>query len=110
MKLPSTAKLKVFLKDRVNIFCMKKTYQNLSQYRPPKPFCRKLFISGALLIGLLSVACQKQATQTDSEAMKSFIEQIPKAELHVHLEGTIEPAMTMDMARRNQIDFPYKTQ
>ncbi|MPZ00770.1 MAG: adenosine deaminase [Actinophytocola sp.] len=32
---------------------------------------------------------------------------IPKAELHVHIEGTLEPQMVFDLAERNQIDLPY---
>ncbi len=32
---------------------------------------------------------------------------MPKAELHVHLEGTLEPAMLLDLARRNRIPVPY---
>lgn len=32
---------------------------------------------------------------------------IPKAELHVHIEGTLEPEMVFDLAHRNHIDLPY---
>ncbi len=32
---------------------------------------------------------------------------IPKAELHVHIEGTLEPAMVFDLAQRNHLDLPY---
>jgi adenosine deaminase len=41
--------------------------------------------------------------------MKQYIEQLPKAELHVHLEGTLEPEMSFAIANRNQIELPYKT-
>jgi len=41
--------------------------------------------------------------------MKQFIDQLPKAELHVHLEGTLEPEMSFSIAQRNNIDLPYKT-
>ncbi|MGH8795048.1 MAG: adenosine deaminase [Stackebrandtia sp.] len=34
---------------------------------------------------------------------------IPKAELHVHIEGTLEPEMVFDLARRNDVAFPYAT-
>jgi adenosine deaminase len=37
----------------------------------------------------------------------SFIRQMPKAELHMHLEGSIEPEDMLEMARRNGLDFPY---
>lgn len=32
---------------------------------------------------------------------------IPKAELHVHIEGTLEPEMMFDLARRNGIELPW---
>ncbi len=33
----------------------------------------------------------------------SFIEGIPKAELHVHLEGTLEPELKFELATRNGV-------
>lgn len=37
----------------------------------------------------------------------TFIEQIPKAELHVHIEGTLEPELKFELAARNGLDLPY---
>lgn len=39
--------------------------------------------------------------------MEDFIQELPKAELHLHLEGTLEPAMMLDLAARNAIKLPY---
>ena len=33
--------------------------------------------------------------------MAAFIEQMPKAELHMHIEGVLEPELKFDMAARN---------
>ena len=38
---------------------------------------------------------------------KAFIERLPKAELHVHVEGTLEPTMMLEMAIRNGVELPY---
>jgi adenosine deaminase len=39
--------------------------------------------------------------------MSDFIRGLPKAELHVHLEGTLEPELSFELARRNAIALPY---
>jgi len=33
----------------------------------------------------------------------AFISGLPKAELHMHLEGSIEPELMLDLARRNDV-------
>jgi adenine deaminase len=38
-----------------------------------------------------------------------FIAGMPKAELHVHLEGTLEPELKFQLAARNRIDLPYRS-
>lgn len=40
---------------------------------------------------------------------QQLIHQLPKAELHVHIEGTFEPELMFAIAKRNQIDIPYQT-
>lgn len=37
----------------------------------------------------------------------TFIHQLPKVELHLHIEGTLEPEMMLQLAQRNQIDLPF---
>ena len=41
--------------------------------------------------------------------MRRFIESMPKAELHVHVEGTLEPELKFELARRNGIELPYRS-
>ncbi len=42
-----------------------------------------------------------------SDSMRGFIEGMPKCELHVHLEGTLEPELKFALARRNDLSLPY---
>ncbi|MEQ8514531.1 MAG: adenosine deaminase, partial [Chromatocurvus sp.] len=41
--------------------------------------------------------------------MQDFIQRLPKAELHVHLEGTLEPEHIFSLAERNGIALEYAT-
>jgi adenosine deaminase len=38
-----------------------------------------------------------------------FIRALPKAELHVHIEGTLEPELVFALAARHGIELPYRT-
>ena len=39
--------------------------------------------------------------------MDSFIRGLPKTELHVHIEGTLEPEMMFEMGERNGVALPF---
>ena len=36
-----------------------------------------------------------------------FIREVPKTELHLHIEGTLEPELMFNLAKRNNIKIPY---
>ena len=46
------------------------------------------------------------STATD---LRAFIAQLPKAELHVHLEGTLEPELSFALAARNGVALGHDT-
>ncbi|WP_308788933.1 adenosine deaminase [Prolixibacter sp. NT017] len=39
--------------------------------------------------------------------MEQFIKNLPKAELHLHIEGSFEPELMFKIAERNQLKLPY---
>ena len=39
--------------------------------------------------------------------MSELIQMLPKAELHMHIEGSLEPELMFKLAARNGIDLPY---
>ncbi|MBL0015169.1 MAG: adenosine deaminase [Bacteroidetes bacterium] len=43
----------------------------------------------------------------EQDTLNSFIQGIPKAELHVHIEGTFEPELMFAIAQRNQVPIRF---
>jgi adenosine deaminase len=41
--------------------------------------------------------------------MKEFIRGLPKAELHVHIEGTLEPELAFRLAAKHRVKLPHAT-
>jgi len=40
--------------------------------------------------------------------MRGFIEHLPKAELHMHIEGSLEPELKFRLAEHNGLELPYE--
>ena len=41
------------------------------------------------------------------EQLEDFIRGLPKAELHLHIEGSLEPEQMFELARRNGVELPF---
>jgi adenosine deaminase len=41
--------------------------------------------------------------------LDKLIDALPKTELHLHIEGTLEPEMMLALAKRNRIELPYNS-
>jgi adenosine deaminase len=41
--------------------------------------------------------------------METFIEALPKVELHLHIEGSLEPELMFELAHRNGVDIPLES-
>ncbi len=39
--------------------------------------------------------------------MENFIQALPKIELHLHIEGSLEPELMFELARRNRVEIPF---
>jgi adenosine deaminase len=44
-----------------------------------------------------------------AERIKRYLQAVPKAELHVHLEGSIRPETLLALAKRNKVTLPVET-
>jgi adenosine deaminase len=42
-------------------------------------------------------------------ALEELIRKIPKAELHIHIEGSLEPELMFEIARRNDVALRYRS-
>jgi len=40
-------------------------------------------------------------------SLDAFINGLPKAELHLHIEGSLEPELMFELARRNKVSIPF---
>ena len=44
-----------------------------------------------------------------TQTIEKMINDFPKTELHLHIEGTFEPELMFEIAQRNRINLPYKS-
>jgi adenosine deaminase len=48
-------------------------------------------------------------TPPGDAALVEYVRSLPKAELHLHIEGTLEPEMLLALGRRNGVELPCST-
>jgi len=53
------------------------------------------------------ISLSEQVSAHDQVASSEFVRQLPKTELHLHLEGSLEPELMFELAARNNVDLPY---
>jgi adenosine deaminase len=42
-----------------------------------------------------------------NDRLRQIVQQMPKAELHIHIEGSLEPELIFDLAQRNGVELAY---
>ncbi len=45
----------------------------------------------------------------NTDSVISFINKTPKSELHLHIEGSLEPELMFKLSKRNKIEIPFKS-
>ena len=43
------------------------------------------------------------------DTIVNFINKSPKTELHLHIEGSLEPELMFKLSKRNKIEIPFKS-
>ena len=43
------------------------------------------------------------------DSVKNYINKTPKSELHLHIEGSLEPELMFKLSKRNKIEIPFKS-
>ena len=44
-----------------------------------------------------------------NDQLRTIVQQMPKAELHIHIEGSLEPELIFELAQRNGVSLPYES-
>src|ERR1044072_5567555 len=59
----------------------------------------------------ISLQCNDKAMRASSTGaimpQQELISRLPKCELHIHIEGSLEPELMFALARRNDVKLPY---
>ena len=45
----------------------------------------------------------------DFTNISDFINKTPKTELHLHIEGSLEPELMFKLSKRNKVEIPFKS-
>jgi len=68
---------------------------------------RLILITTVAIFGLIQSACstQSEVSHGSTRDMRAYLVGMPKAELHLHLEGTLSPETIVEITKRNGIEY-----
>ena len=70
-----------------------------------EPIFPRVYANSVMCHDATQNTCTRRSEGVTS--IERFIRSVPKAELHLHVEGTLEPELKFALAERNGIDLPY---
>ncbi len=54
-------------------------------------------------------AVKRRDNRNSEGALEEFVRGLPKAELHLHIEGTLEPELMFALAQKNGVELPFES-
>src|SRR5947209_1445299 len=70
---------------------------------------RKVFLYARLCSRSIHPTRRRGKNMEPTTMIDRYIAAVPKSELHVHLEGAIQPATLLTLAQRNSVPLPVQT-
>jgi adenosine deaminase len=77
---------------------------DLNEVRSTVRYTKSFLLTAIAAICLTVSACSDETVDTAKD-MRAFLSGMPKAELHLHLEGTLSPETIVEITKRNGIDY-----
>src|SRR2546423_8495726 len=76
---------------------------------PRKVFVRRYSLSARLCSRSIQPTRRIGKNMEPTTMIERYIAAVPKAELHVHLEGAIQPTTLLTLAQHNSVPLPVQT-
>jgi len=103
------SKFTFYLKKNISTSFEDDVRKKLNTFALSNPLISIIFKNLRIIQIPLPLKLLKNKVMNDQQTTNNIISNMPKAELHLHIEGTLEPEMMFDLAKRNNIKIPFST-